>query len=125
MWAPAAAYLPLGRAGLALILISCSARHFSDTCWSQVLSTTEALEGLVAPAAAYVLLGRAGPVLIITICFMVVISRGASKMVAISSPFTFDVYCKYINPKVSLQIFNKSNFFPSQHILICATNLRW
>lgn len=63
MWAPAAAYLPLGRAGLALILISCSARHFSDTCWSQVLSTTEALEGLVAPAAAYVLLGRAGPVL--------------------------------------------------------------
>jgi len=35
------------------------------------LSTTEALEGLVAPASAYVLLGQAGPILIIIICFMV------------------------------------------------------
>ena len=64
------------------------------------LSQTEALEGLVAPAAAYVLLGQAGPVLIIIICFMAVTSSGASEMVAISSLFTFDVYRRYINPKV-------------------------
>ena len=64
------------------------------------LSQTEALEGLVAPASAYVLLGQAGPVLIIIICFMAVTSSGASEMVAISSLFTFDVYRRYINPKV-------------------------
>ena len=64
------------------------------------LSQTEALQGLVAPASAYVLMGQAGPVLIIIICFMAVTSSGASEMVAISSLFTFDVYRRYINPKV-------------------------
>ena len=64
------------------------------------LSQTEALEGLVAPASAFMLLGQAGPVLIIIICFMAVTSSGASEMVAISSLFTFDVYRRYINPKV-------------------------
>ena len=54
----------------------------------------------MAPASAYVLLGQAGPVLIIIICFMAVTSSGASEMVAISSLFTFDVYRRYINPKV-------------------------
>ena len=66
------------------------------------LSNTEALEGLVAPASSYVLLGRVGPVLIIIICFMAVTSSGASEMVAISSLFTFDVYRRYINPKVRI-----------------------
>ena len=43
---------------------------------------------------------RAGAVLIIVIVFMAVTSSGASEMVAISSLFTFDVYRRYIDPKV-------------------------
>ena len=42
----------------------------------------------------------AGAVLIIIIVFMAVTSSGASEMVAISSLFTFDVYRRYIDPKV-------------------------
>lgn len=42
----------------------------------------------------------AGAVLIIVIVFMAVTSSGASEMVAISSLFTFDVYRRYIDPKV-------------------------
>ena len=45
---------------------------------------------------------RAGAVLIIVIVFMAVTSSGASEMVAISSLFTFDVYRRYIDPKVRL-----------------------
>lgn len=36
----------------------------------------------------------------IVIAFMAVTSSGASEMVAVSSLFTFDVYRRYINPKV-------------------------
>jgi len=39
-------------------------------------------------------------VLVIVIVFMAVTSSGASEMVAVSSLFTFDVYRRYINPKV-------------------------
>ena len=45
----------------------------------------------------------AGAVLVIIIVFMAVTSSGASEMVAVSSLFTFDVYRRYINPKVSLK----------------------
>ena len=37
----------------------------------------------------------------LVIVFMAVTSSGASEMVAISSLFTFDVYRRYIDPKVS------------------------
>ena len=36
----------------------------------------------------------------IVIAFMAVTSSGASEMVAVSSLFTFDVYRRYIHPKV-------------------------
>ena len=45
----------------------------------------------------------AGAVLVIIIVFMAVTSSGASEMVAVSSLFTFDVYRRYINPKVRLK----------------------
>ena len=45
-----------------------------------------------------------GAVLVIVICFMAVTSSGASEMVAVSSLFTFDVYRRYINPKVTLHL---------------------
>ena len=64
------------------------------------LSNGEILQGLVMPAASYVLLGKGGAVLVIVICFMAVTSSGASEMVAVSSLFTFDIYRKYIHPKV-------------------------
>ena len=44
----------------------------------------------------------AGAILVIIICFMAVTSSGASEMLAVSSLFTFDVYRRYINPKVGL-----------------------
>ncbi len=55
------------------------------------------------PASADVLIGPAGAVLVVIICFMAVTSSGAGEMVAISSLFTFDVYRRYINPKVRLR----------------------
>ena len=64
------------------------------------LSNDEILQGLVMPASSYVLLGKGGAVLVIVICFMAVTSSGASEMVAVSSLFTFDIYRKYIHPKV-------------------------
>jgi Na+/proline symporter len=79
------------------------------------LSNTEALEGLVAPASSYVLLGQAGPVLIIIICFMAVTSSGASEMVAISSLFTFDVYRRYINPRVHILLSAVQETLPEPH----------
>ena len=56
---------------------------------------------------------RAGAVLIIVIVFMAVTSSGASEMVAISSLFTFDVYRRYIDPKVR----------PDQALHACHFNL--
>ena len=64
------------------------------------LSNNEILQGLVMPAASYQLLGKGGAVLVIVICFMAVTSSGASEMVAVSSLFTFDIYRKYIHPRV-------------------------
>ena len=54
----------------------------------------------------------AGAVLVIIIVFMAVTSSGASEMVAVSSLFTFDVYRRYINPKVSLKPYP---FIPCLH----------
>ena len=66
------------------------------------VNSNEVLQGLVMPAASYALLGKGGAVLVIVICFMAVTSSGASEMVAVSSLFTFDIYRKYINPKVCM-----------------------
>lgn len=43
----------------------------------------------------------AGAVMVIVMIFMAVTSSGASEMLAVSSLFTFDIYRRYINPKVS------------------------
>ena len=45
-----------------------------------------------------------GAILVIIIAFMAVTSSGASEMLAVSSLFTFDVYRRYINPKVPVLI---------------------
>ena len=42
--------------------------------------------------------------MVIVICFMAVTSSGASEMLAVSSLFTFDVYRRYINPKVLCRV---------------------
>ena len=47
----------------------------------------------------------AGGILVIIICFMAVTSSGASEMLAVSSLFTFDVYRRYINPKVGCYLY--------------------
>ena len=44
----------------------------------------------------------AGAVLVIVMIFMAVTSSGASEMLAVSSLFTFDIYRRYIKPKVGL-----------------------
>jgi Na+/proline symporter len=59
----------------------------------------------------------AGAVLVIIIVFMAVTSSGASEMVAVSSLFTFDVYRRYIDPKVSLK--------PYQLILFLSPDGKW
>ena len=38
--------------------------------------------------------------MVIVMIFMAVTSSGASEMLAVSSLFTFDIYRRYINPKV-------------------------
>jgi Na+/proline symporter len=43
---------------------------------------------------------HAGAVLVIVMIFMAVTSSGASEMLAVSSLFTFDIYRRYIKPKV-------------------------
>ena len=80
-----------GASGLQLTSCVCAAR----SC-----PTTRSCRGWSCPRASYVLLGKGGAVLVIVICFMAVTSSGASEMVAVSSLFTFDVYRKYIHPKV-------------------------
>ncbi len=42
----------------------------------------------------------AGAVLVVLMIFMAVTSSGASEMLAVSSLFTFDIYRRYIKPKV-------------------------
>lgn len=64
------------------------------------LSNSEASNGLVLPAVAVVYFGKAGAVLVVIICFMAVTSSGAGEGLACSSLFTFDVYRRYLKPKV-------------------------
>lgn len=64
------------------------------------LSNSEASNGLVLPAVAVVYFGKAGAVLVVIICFMAVTSSGAGEGLACTSLFTFDVYRRYLKPKV-------------------------
>ncbi len=65
------------------------------------LSGDEASNGLVLPAVAIVYFGKAGAILVVIMCFMAVTSSGAGEILAASSLFTFDVYRKYLRPKVN------------------------
>lgn len=65
------------------------------------LSNSEASNGLVLPAVAVVYFGKAGAVLVVIICFMAVTSSGAGEGLACTSLFTFDVYRRYLKPKVA------------------------
>ena len=65
------------------------------------LSGSEASNGLVLPAVAITYFGKAGAVLVVIICFMAVTSSGAGEGLACTSLFTYDVYRRYIRPKVS------------------------
>ena len=64
------------------------------------LSGSEASNGLVLPAVAITYFGQAGAVLVVIICFMAVTSSGAGEGWACTSLFTYDVYRRYIRPKV-------------------------
>ena len=50
---------------------------------------------------SFVCMPPAGAVMVIVMIFMAVTSSGASEMLAVSSLFTFDIYRRYIRPKVS------------------------
>ena len=65
------------------------------------LSGSEASNGLVLPAVAITYFGQTGAVLVVIICFMAVTSSGAGEGLACSSLFTYDVYRRYIKPKVT------------------------
>lgn len=69
-------------------------------CSAMQLSNSEASNGLVLPAVAVVYFGKAGAVLVVIICFMAVTSSGAGEGLACTSLFTFDVYRRYLKPKV-------------------------
>ena len=69
---------------------------------SQIFTFSEPILNLLEPESDLFLTSLAGAVLVIVIVFMAVTSSGASEMVAVSSLFTFDVYRRYINPKVCL-----------------------
>ena len=64
------------------------------------LSGSEASNGLVLPAVAITYFGQTGAVLVVIICFMAVTSSGAGEGLACTSLFTYDVYRRYIKPKV-------------------------
>ena len=72
------------------------------TCLVLQLSGDEASNGLVLPAVATAYFGKAGAILVVIMCFMAVTSSGAGEILAASSLFTFDIYRKYIRPKVML-----------------------
>lgn len=72
----------------------------ADLSVSMQLSGDEASNGLVLPAVAIVYFGKAGAVLVVIMCFMAVTSSGAGEILAAASLFTFDIYRKYIRPKV-------------------------
>ncbi len=78
------------------------------------LSGDEASNGLVLPAVAIVYFGKAGAVLVVIMCFMAVTSSGAGEILAAASLFTFDIYRKYIRPKVSPDVahFGHCNMLP-------------
>jgi len=65
------------------------------------LSGSEASNGLVLPAVAITYFGQTGAVLVVIICFMAVTSSGAGEGLACTSLFTYDVYRRYIKPKVA------------------------
>ena len=73
----------------------------TDLSVGMQLSGDEASNGLVLPAVAIVYFGKAGAVLVVIMCFMAVTSSGAGEILAAASLFTFDIYRKYIRPKVS------------------------
>ncbi|KAL7189703.1 hypothetical protein ACSBR1_039361 [Camellia fascicularis] len=62
------------------------------------ITTSEANHGLVPSATAIALMGKGGSILLLTMLFMVVTFAGSSKLIAISSLCTYDIYCTYINP---------------------------
>ncbi len=64
------------------------------------LSGSEASNGPVLPAVAITYFGQTGAVLVVIICFMAVTSSGAGEGLACTSLFTYDVYRRYIKPKV-------------------------
>ena len=72
----------------------------ANLCLAVQLSNSEASNGLVLPAVAVVYFGKAGAVLVVIICFMAVTSSGAGEGLACTSLFTFDVYRRYLKPKV-------------------------
>ena len=90
---PASAFVLLGKAGARLLCVAAAlcmraaAVHCVLAAGQEKTDRTRMLDA-------------AGGVLVIVICFMAVTSSGASEMVAVSSLFTFDVYRRYIHPKV-------------------------
>ena len=93
---PASAVVMLGKSGQRPLLQTRCAGHWHDarsleSCWSGESSL---------PGSVMFCVLHAGAILVIIICFMAVTSSGASEMLAVSSLFTFDVYRRYINPKV-------------------------
>ena len=68
------------------------------------ISLNEVYSNLVMPACGWALMGKAGPLLIVCLLFMAVTSCGAGEMLAVSSLFTFDVWRKYIRPKVRARL---------------------
>ena len=76
-------------------------RVFVNFSHPEQVSQDEVYNGLAFAAAAFALLGKAGLWLTVIICFMAITSSGAGELVATSSLFTFDLYRRYINPKVS------------------------
>lgn len=58
--------------------------------------------GLVLPNAAVALLGKGGAGATLLLIFMAVTSATSAELIAVSSIWTYDIYQKYINPKVSI-----------------------
>ncbi len=83
------------------------------------LSGSEASNGLVLPAVAITYFGNTGAVLVVIICFMAVTSSGAGEGLACSSLFTYDVYRRYIKPKVRLPFFLCQSVSWSVHPFVC------
>ncbi len=92
----------------------------TDLLVGMQLSGDEASNGLVLPAVAIVYFGKAGAVLVVIMCFMAVTSSGAGEILAAASLFTFDIYRKYIRPKVSPDVahLGRCNMLPGFQLLL-------